>query len=39
MVDAYVDAHFRNFDAEFEPGESGNPASGPRVSLALRTRF
>jgi hypothetical protein len=39
MVDAYVDAHFRSFDADFTPGEGGNPAAGPRVSVALRTRF
>jgi hypothetical protein len=39
MVDAYVDAHFRNFDAEFRSEASGGPGAGPRVSLALRARF
>jgi len=41
MADAYVDAHFVHFDAEFGPDDrdaSGTP-TGPRLSIALRARF
>lgn len=40
MADAYVDAHFVNFDAEFGPDDrSAVGAAGPRVTLALCVRF
>ncbi len=40
MADAYVDAHFRNFDAEFGTDEPREGAAGaPRLSVALRVRF
>jgi hypothetical protein len=42
MADAYVDAHFINFDAEFGPDDDriGTGArAAPRLSLALRVTF
>jgi hypothetical protein len=39
MVDAYVDAHFTTFDADFGPDDAADPAAGPRVAVALRVRF
>ena len=40
MADAYVDAHFRNFDAEFGTDETREGGTGaPRLSLAFRVRF
>ena len=39
MVDAYVDAHFTNFDADFGPDDAAGPGAGPRLTLALRARF
>jgi len=40
MADAYVDAHFRNFNAEFGTDETREGAIGaPRLSLAFRVRF
>jgi len=40
MADAYVDAHFRNFDAEFGTDETRKGGIGaPRLSLAFRVRF
>jgi hypothetical protein len=40
MADAYVDAHFRNFDAEFGADDTREGAAGaPRLSVAFRVRF
>jgi hypothetical protein len=40
MADAYVDAHFRNFDAEFGTDDAREGRAGaPRLSLAFRVRF
>lgn len=40
MADAYVDAHFLNFDAEFGPDDDrAGSLSAPRASLALRVNF
>lgn len=40
MADAYVDAHFRSFDAEFGTDEPREGALGaPRVSVAFTVRF
>jgi hypothetical protein len=39
MADAYVDAHFVDFDAEFAPDDPHAAARGPRITLALRARF
>jgi hypothetical protein len=39
MADAYVDAHFRNFDAEFGTDDTREGALAPRVSLAFTLRF
>ena len=41
MVDAYVDAHFRNFDVDFaaNPGTGGPGARGASMRLALRWSF
>jgi hypothetical protein len=40
MADAYVDAHFLNFDAEFGPAEARSDSRGARrVTLSLRIRF
>lgn len=41
MADAYVDAHFVHFDAEFGPDDrdASGTSAGPRVALALRARF
>jgi hypothetical protein len=41
MADAYVDAHFVHFDAEFGPDDrdASGGLPGTRVTLALRTRF
>jgi hypothetical protein len=40
MADAYVDAHFRSFDAEFGTDETREGALGaPRVSVAFTVRF
>lgn len=40
MADAYVDAHFLNFDAEFGPADERSDSRGaPRLSLSLNVRF
>ncbi|HEY7728265.1 MAG TPA: DUF5683 domain-containing protein [Candidatus Eisenbacteria bacterium] len=41
MADAYVDAHFVRFDAEFGPDDRDASGSlgGPRLTLAFRARF
>lgn len=40
MADAYVDAHFLNFDAEFGPPDERSGSRGaPRLSLSLNVRF
>jgi hypothetical protein len=40
MADAYVDAHFRHFDAEFGTDDAREGAArSPRLSLAFRVRF
>ena len=40
MADAYVDAHFVNFDAEFGPDDDRSSSRGaPRLSLSLNVRF
>ena len=40
MADAYVDAHFVNFDAEFGPDDDRSSSRGaPRLRLSLTTRF
>ncbi len=40
MADAYVDAHFLNFDAEFGPADERSDSRGARrVTLSLRIRF
>jgi Family of unknown function (DUF5683) len=41
LVDAYVDAHFRNFDVDFEndPALPGGTPGGPGGRLSLRWRF
>lgn len=40
MADAYVDAHFLNFDAEFGPADGPSGSRGaPRLTLSLNVRF
>jgi hypothetical protein len=39
MADAYVDAHFVDFDAEFAPDDPSAAGGGPRITLALRAHF
>lgn len=41
MADAYVDAHFVDFDAEFGPDDrdAAGAQAGPRVTLAFRAHF
>jgi len=42
MADAYVDAHFINFDAEFGPDDDRigvGPRAAPRLRLALQVKF
>ncbi len=40
MLDAYVDAHLTDFDADFGPPESARDfGEKPRLTLAIRTRF
>ncbi|HEU4725382.1 MAG TPA: DUF5683 domain-containing protein [Candidatus Eisenbacteria bacterium] len=40
MADAYVDAHFVNFDAEFGPEDDRSSSRGaPRLRLSLTARF
>lgn len=39
MADAYVDAHFVHFDAEFGPDERAGSRTAPRVTLSLNVRF
>ncbi len=39
MADAYVDAHFIHFDAEFGPDERSGSRDGPRMILSLNVRF
>jgi hypothetical protein len=40
MADAYVDAHFINFDAEFGPDDPRTGArAAPRLNLALQVKF
>jgi len=39
LLDAYVDAHFKNFDIEFRPDAPAPGASGPTQRLDLRWKF
>ena len=39
MADAYVDAHFINFDADFGPDDRTGSRATPRLAMALQVKF